>query len=113
VSPGSFSILEKIAPVVQLITNPVRLEGHTDSVPIHTSRFRSNWELSTARSIAMLELLREKYQYPTERMSVTGFAENAPADSNETAEGRAHNRRVDLVVVSAEALSAESATAKK
>jgi chemotaxis protein MotB len=111
VSPGSFSILEKIAPVVQLITNPVRLEGHTDSVPIHTSRFRSNWELSTARSIAMLELLREKYQYPTERMSVTGFAENAPADSNETAEGRAHNRRVDLVVVSAEALSAESAPA--
>ena len=58
----------------------------------------------------MLELLREKYQYSTERMSVTGFAENAPADTNETAEGRAHNRRVDLVVVSAEALSAESPT---
>jgi chemotaxis protein MotB len=111
VSPSSFSILEKIAPVIQAITNPVRLEGHTDSVPIHTSRFRSNWELSTARGIAMLELLREKYQYPNERMSVTGFAENAPADSNETAEGRAHNRRVDLVVVSAEALSAESAPA--
>jgi chemotaxis protein MotB len=111
VSPSSFSILEKIAPVIQAITNPVRLEGHTDSVPIHTSRFRSNWELSTARGIAMLELLREKYQYPNERMSVTGFAENAPADTNETAEGRAHNRRVDLVVVSAEALSAESPTA--
>ena len=111
VNPGSFSILEKIAPVIQAITNPVRLEGHTDSVPIHTSRFRSNWELSTARGIAMLELLREKYQYPNERMSVTGFAENAPADTNETVEGRAHNRRVDLVVVSAEALSAESPTA--
>ena len=111
VSPSSFSMLEKIAPVIQAITNPVRLEGHTDSVPIHTSRFRSNWELSAARSIAMLELLREKYQYPTERMSVTGFAENAPADTNETVEGRAHNRRVDLVVVSAEALSAESPSA--
>jgi chemotaxis protein MotB len=110
-NPSSFSMLEKIAPVIQAITNPVRLEGHTDSVPIHTSRFHSNWELSTARSIAMLELLREKYLFPTERMSVTGFAENAPADTNETVEGRAHNRRVDMVVVSAEALSAESTPA--
>jgi flagellar motor protein MotB len=55
----------------------------------------------------MLETLRERYHVPSERMSVAGFAENAPADTNETAEGRMHNRRVDVVVLSAEALRGE------
>jgi len=107
VSPASYPIIQKIAQVIGPLANPLRLEGHTDSVPIHNSRFRSNWELSTARAIAMLELLRQRYQYPTERMSVAGFAENAPADTNDTEEGRAHNRRVDLVVLAAEALNRE------
>lgn len=105
ISSTSYPIIDKIAQVVRPLTNPLRLEGYTDSVPIHNSRFRSNWELSTARSIAMLELLRERYQYPAERMSVAGFAENAPADTNDTEEGRAHNRRVDLVVLPAEVLA--------
>ncbi|HEV3331778.1 MAG TPA: flagellar motor protein MotB [Bryobacteraceae bacterium] len=107
VSVASFPIIEKIALVIGPLANPLRLEGHTDSVPIHNSRFRNNWELSSARSIAMLELLRQRFQYPSERMSVAGFAENAPVDTNETEEGRAHNRRVDLVVLSAEALNGE------
>jgi chemotaxis protein MotB len=111
VLPASYAILVKIAGVVQALPNPLRLEGYTDSVPIHNSRFRSNWELSTARSIAMLELLRERYQIPPERMSVAGYAENAPADTNETEEGRAHNRRVDVVVLSAEALKVEPQSA--
>jgi len=107
VSATSFPMIEKIAGVIQGLPNPLRLEGHTDSVPIHNARFHSNWELSTARGIAMLETLRQRYQVPSERMSVAGFAENAPADTNETAEGRTHNRRVDLVVLSAEALFGE------
>ncbi|HUI81025.1 MAG TPA: flagellar motor protein MotB [Bryobacteraceae bacterium] len=107
VSATSFPIIEKIAQVITPLANPLRLEGHTDSVPIHNSHFRNNWELSTARSIAMLELLEQRYQYPSERLSVAGYAENAPVDSNDTEEGRAHNRRVDLVVLSAEALAAE------
>lgn len=107
VSATSFPIIEKIALVIGPLANPLRLEGHTDAVPIHNSRFRNNWELSTARSIAMLELLRQRYQYPSERMSVAGFAENAPVDTNATEEGRGHNRRVDLVVLSAEALNGE------
>ena len=110
VNAASFPIIEKIAQVINPLQNPLRLEGHTDSVPIHNSRFRSNWELSTARSIAMLELLRQRYQYPSERMSVAGYAENAPVDSNDTDEGRAHNRRVDLVVLSAEAMNGEPGT---
>jgi chemotaxis protein MotB len=102
VAPASVGILAKIANETRGMANPIRLEGHTDSIPIHNSRFRSNWELSAARAIAMMELLRERFQLAPERMSIAGYAENAPTDSNETAEGRAHNRRVDLVVLSAE-----------
>ena len=76
-------------------------------MPIHNSRFRSNWELSAARAIAMMEMLRQRFQIPPARMAVVGYAENAPADTNETEEGRAHNRRVDLVVLSAEAMKSE------
>lgn len=107
VAPPSIPILAKIAAVVQGVPNQVRLEGHTDSVPIHNSRFPSNWELSAARGIAMLQLLRVRFQIAPERMAVAGYAENAPADTNDTEDGRAHNRRVDLVVLSAEALKAE------
>ena len=107
VAPASMPILAKIAAEIQGFGNPVRLEGHTDSLPIHNSRFRSNWELSTARSIAMLELLRQNFGIAPERLSVAGYAENAPVESNETEEGRARNRRVDLVILSAEALKAE------
>jgi chemotaxis protein MotB len=101
-------MLSKIATVVQALPNPVRLEGHTDARPIHTSRFRSNWELSTARSIAVLELLRDKFQIDQSRMAVAGYAENVPTDTNDTEEGRAHNRRVDLVLVSNGQLTSES-----
>jgi chemotaxis protein MotB len=87
----------------------VRLEGFTDSKPIHNSRFRSNWELSVARSIAMLELLRQKYGIAARRLSVAGYAENAPVDSNDSEEGRARNRRVDLVILSSEAVKSEPA----
>jgi chemotaxis protein MotB len=107
VAPGSLPILAKIAAVIQPLTNSVRLEGYTDSVPIHNSRFRNNWELSSARSIAMLEVLRDRFQVPSARMAVAGYAENAPADSNDTEEGRAHNRRVELVVLSAEGQNSE------
>ena len=107
VSPGSVPIVEKIAAAVRDLPNSIRLEGHTDSVPIHNSRFRNNWELSAARAIAMLELLRDRFGLDTGRLAVAGYAENAPVDTNETDEGRGHNRRVDLVVLSAEGEKAE------
>jgi chemotaxis protein MotB len=111
VAPDSLPILAKIAAVVQALPNPVRLEGHTDARPIHTSRFRSNWELSSARSIAVLELLRDRFQIAESRMAVAGYAENVPADTNDTEEGRAHNRRVDLVIVSNGKLTSETPAA--
>jgi chemotaxis protein MotB len=107
IAPDSLPMLAKIAAVVQSLPNSVRLEGHTDARPIHNSRFHSNWELSTARSIAMLELLRDRFEIPPSRMAVAGYAENSPVDTNDTDEGRAHNRRVDLVLLSAGALSSE------
>jgi len=107
VAVTSYPILGKICAVIAALPNPVRLEGHTDSIPIHNSRFRSNWELSAARAIAMLELLNTRFQIEPERMAVAGYGENAPNDTNETEEGRSHNRRVDLVVLSAEAIKAE------
>ncbi len=107
VQPSSLPTLEKIASVVADLPNSIRLEGHTDARPIHNSRYRSNWDLSTARAIAMLELLQERFHLSSERMAVAGYAENAPSDTNETEEGRAHNRRVDLVVLSAQGMKSE------
>jgi chemotaxis protein MotB len=99
VSPAGFPVLQKIAEPLAKIPNPIRLEGHTDSVPIHNSRFHSNWELSAARSIAMLEALRTQFAIEGGRMSVVGYADAFPLDSNDTLEGRAKNRRVDIVIL--------------
>jgi len=106
-APNNMPTLSKIADVVRGVPNQLRLEGYTDSIPIHNSRFRSNWELSSARSIAMLELLQQRFDIPSSRMTVAGYAENAPADDNDTPEGRAHNRRVDIVLLSAEGQKGE------
>jgi chemotaxis protein MotB len=105
--------LSKISAEIRDVPNKLRLEGHTDSVPIHNSRFRSNWELSAARSIAVMEVLHGNFGIPYARMSVAGYAENAPADTNDTGDGRAHNRRVDLVVLSEEAEMNEPKAASK
>lgn len=104
----SLPSIGKMAAVLRDLPNPVRLEGHTDSVPIHNSRFKSNWELSAARSIAMLEVLNKKFDIPAERFAVAGYAETIPVDSNDTEEGRAHNRRVDIVIVNRNMLILDS-----
>jgi len=113
VDPEGYPILASIATVIQGLPNPIRLEGHTDAVPIHNSRFRSNWELSAARAIAMMQLFSERYGIAVSRLAIAGYAENAPADTNDTVEGRAHNRRVDLVVLSAEAVKSEPAAVSR
>jgi chemotaxis protein MotB len=100
IEPSAFETMAKVAAVLNNIPNALRLEGHTDSVPINTPRFRSNWELSAARSIAVLRLLNEKYGVDLQRMAIAGYADLNAIDSNETEEGRARNRRVDIVVLS-------------
>lgn len=98
-SADGIESLTKIANAISEVPNPVRLEGHTDSQPIHTERFASNWELSVARSITMLKLFIEKYKLPNSRFSIAGYADTKPIESNETIEGRARNRRVDIVIL--------------
>ena len=99
IDPATFSSLDKIGETIHDLPNSIRLEGHTDAVPIHTARFRSNWELSAARSIAMLDLLTNRYSVQRERLAIAGYADTAPIASNDTAEGRGRNRRVDIVIL--------------
>jgi chemotaxis protein MotB len=110
-SPGCYGMLEKIAAVGRGVSNQVRVEGYTDSVPIHNSRFRSNWELSSARAIATLDTLAGRFRIDAARMAVAGYAENAPADTNDTEEGRAHNRRVTIVLLTQDGQKSEPAAA--
>ena len=111
--PGAYDSVEKIAVAIRALPNPVRLEGHTDAVPIHNSRFRSNWELSAARSIAMLELLATRFRVGYQRMAVVGYADTAPLESNDTEEGRSQNRRVDIVILNASGALPEPASAQR
>jgi chemotaxis protein MotB len=104
---SAYPSLEKVAAALAHVPNPVRLEGHTDSVPIRAQRFRSNWDLSAARSIALLNLLTTRFDFPVNRLSVAGYGENAPVASNDTEEGRARNRRVDIVVLNEQGVLAE------
>lgn len=97
--PNSLPSIAKVAAALRDLPNPVRLEGHTDSVPIHTPRFRNNWELSVARSITMLDVLSSRFEIPVERFAIAGYADTAPVASNDTDEGRTHNRRVDVVIL--------------
>jgi chemotaxis protein MotB len=80
------------------MTNPIRVEGNTDNVPISTAAYPSNWELSTARAAAVLEVLI-KSGLPQKRLSLAGYGEQNPVASNRTARGRSLNRRVDVVVL--------------
>jgi len=77
----------------------LRIEGHTDNVPIHNSQYGSNWELSTARSTEMIRLLITTYHFAPERLTAAGYAEYHPIASNDTEAGRALNRRVDVVIL--------------
>jgi chemotaxis protein MotB len=109
ISPEAYDGLEKVAAAIAKMPNPVRLEGHTDSTPINTARFHSNWDLSAARSIAILELLSNKFNLPRNRLSIAGYADTAPVASNETEEGRARNRRADIVILNEQGVIAEPA----
>ena len=101
-------MLAKIAKaLLKLPGQPIRLEGHTDNIPIETAQFPSNWELSAGRANEVLALLSGKFQIEPDRMAVAGYAEFHPVANNGTPEGRSHNRRVDVVVLSRSAAEME------
>ena len=93
----------RIAKLLNDQSNNIRIEGHTDNVPIHNAQYTSNWELSTARATEMTRLFITRYNLPASRLSAAGYAEYHPVAGNATAEGRAQNRRVDIVVLAAPA----------
>lgn len=97
-SPESTAVLRRLAATLKPFPNPIRVEGHTDNVPINTREFRSNWELSAARAATVVHLLMEEGVAPP-RLAVIGLGEHRPAQSNATAEGRNANRRVLLVIL--------------
>ncbi|MFZ0663180.1 MAG: flagellar motor protein MotB [Acidobacteriaceae bacterium] len=96
---SSMPSLDAIADTLKPSPYDIRIEGHTDNVPIHTSRFASNWELSTARASTLTRLFIERHHFQPARLSASGYAEYHPVASNATAAGRSENRRVDIVVL--------------
>lgn len=95
---SSLPAFQRLAEVLRTTNTDIRIEGHTDNVPIHNSRFESNWDLSTARATATVRLLITQYDFPPERLATSGYAEYRPIASNDDAAGRAQNRRVDIVI---------------
>jgi len=99
INPSAAGILNELALSLIDIPNFVRIEGHTDSVPVKSSRFPSNWELSTARASRIVRWFIEKEHFPPERLSAGGYGEHRPAATNSTEEGRRANRRVEIIVL--------------
>ena len=98
-SPEAQDILRQLCETLKPFPNPIRVEGHTDNLPIKSSAFPSNWELSAARAASVVHLFTRNGMDPR-RLAVVGLGENRPAESNDTAQGRNMNRRVLLVILS-------------
>jgi chemotaxis protein MotB len=96
--PAAVEILDRLARVLQPFPNPLRIEGHTDALPIRTALYPSNWELSSARASSVLHLFEER-GVDDRRMAVIGLSATRPVGDNRTAEGRRANRRVIVVVL--------------
>lgn len=98
IRPEGLQVLDLLAPSVKALPNKITIEGHTDNVPIRTAQFPSNWELSQARAAGVLQ--RFRYDgVPESRMSLAGYGEQKPIDTNATDAGRRTNRRVAVVVL--------------
>jgi len=96
--PGAKRTLDTIAPVISAAPNPLRVEGHTDDIPISTPEFRSNWELSVRRATEVVRYLIEKHDLSPRRISAVGYAEYHPVAPNDSAENRSRNRRIEIIV---------------
>ena len=100
VLPTALPKLGRIAKILNAHGFDIRVEGHTDNVPIHNAEFESNWELSTARATKVVTLLVEDYSLDPLKVAAAGYGQYRPVADNATTEGRQKNRRVDLVITS-------------
>jgi chemotaxis protein MotB len=96
---GAKGAFDKIVPIIKNVDNHIRIEGHTDNVPINTFEFRSNWELSARRATEVVRYLIEKCGLPPERISATGYAQYRPIVQNNSPKNRSLNRRIEIIVV--------------
>ncbi|OUR72217.1 flagellar motor protein MotB [Methylophaga sp. 41_12_T18] len=92
-------ILQKIHDVLVKTNGQIAVAGYTDDIPINTPRYRSNWELSTSRATSVVHELLRYHQMPPERFVLEGYADTKPLAPNDTAENRARNRRVEIIVL--------------
>jgi chemotaxis protein MotB len=99
VKPQALGAVGRVAEYLRSRNCGLRIEGHTDNVPIHTISFASNWELSTARATTLVKILIENHGFAPDRLSAAGYAEFHPVADNSSAAGQQLNRRVDIVVV--------------
>lgn len=105
-SPSAIPIIDRLAEVLKPFPNPIRVEGHTDSRPIETVAFPSNWELSAARAASVVRLFQHQGIDPT-RLAVMGYAEYRPAQPNTTQQGRNANRRVVITILAPDGTAPE------
>jgi chemotaxis protein MotB len=101
--PEFFEVMDKITAVLQDKSGKIVVAGHTDNIPIRTGRFRSNWELSSARAVTVLHAMLRNPNIEEERVQVEGHADTNPLVDNDTPENRAKNRRVELIVIKGDA----------
>jgi chemotaxis protein MotB len=99
INTDALATVAAIGDVLGTIPNSVRLVGHSDAVPIHNQRFRNNWELAAARGLRLLELLTSRYGIAESRLSVESYGSYDPKSTNDTPDGRASNRRVEIVIL--------------
>ncbi|ODA42542.1 flagellar motor protein MotB [Desulfosporosinus sp. BG] len=98
ITPHARAILEKVSTVLAAAPNQIKVEGHTDNLPIHTAQFPSNWELSVIRATNVVQILQSDGINPNQ-LSATGYGEYRPISSNNTDAGRSRNRRIDLIIL--------------
>jgi chemotaxis protein MotB len=110
VKESAYTVLAELAEKIKQYRNPVRIEGHTDNVPMRSRTFPTNWELSSARATSMVRVLTDRFNVPAGKISATGYGDSRPKTSNDTPAGRARNRRVDIVILSGTGEASEPET---
>jgi chemotaxis protein MotB len=102
IAAEALPLLEKVGAIISKTAYLVRIEGHTDNLPIHTERYPSNWELSTARAVNVLRYFIKNHNIDPRRLAAEGFSEFHPLVENDTAENREKNRRVEIIFIKKE-----------
>jgi chemotaxis protein MotB len=102
IAAEALPLLQKVGAIISKTAYLIRIEGHTDNLPIHTERYPSNWELSTARAVNVLRYFIKNHNVDPQRLAAEGFSEFHPLAANDTAENREKNRRVEIIFIKKE-----------